>query len=551
MLTRLTIENVALVEKADLELHEGLLALTGETGAGKSVIVTALWLALGERADREYVRPGAQSARVTAEFDLAALPAVSEPFDGHLGAGCLRIEREIHADGTSRARINDRPASLAAVKRLTSALAEIIGQHAGQMLMNEDNHLLFLDRFAGLEPSREEVAQLFEQWQHVRGRLQSMRKQRQQLIDERQLLLYQKDEIDKAQLRPGEEDELLAERRILDSTRTLMTAAGTIEQVLDSDETSVAGLLSLARKEAERMAAIDSSLRSQLEILTEMGFQVEELRRFVQQYGASIQDDPQRLEEINQRLSVIYNLKKKYGGSEEAVLKSLAEINQRLKDRPDIDDAIAGLEKQDNQLDRGYSDKAVTLSEARRRAARRLKTRVIDELKKLAIDRCDFECEFLYEDDPSGVRLDKRCVRAFVHGLEKARFLFSANPGMPLRSLVRTASGGEISRVLLALKSAERAGGRLTHALLVFDEVDAGIGGRTATAVGNKLKELSHDCQVLVITHLHQIARLSDHHFVAEKRTDRNHNTTIAVRKLAEEEIPAELDRMVALPEGA
>jgi DNA repair protein RecN (Recombination protein N) len=543
MLTKLTIENVALVERAELTFETGLSVLTGETGAGKSVVVTALAMALGDRADREFVRHGAKGAAVTARFKCEPVPDLPD--------GRLEVDREISADGSSKARVNGKQASLAHLKQVTAPLAEILGQHANQMLMNEENHLAFLDRFASLEPLHDEVAQLYSDWQKVATELRSVKNQREQLANERELLLFQKNEIEKAHIRVGEEEELLSERKILDSARTLMSSAAAIQQVLDADETSVTSLLSLARKELERMSAVDNSLQRQVEALSEIEFQIDDLRRFMEQYGSSIPDDPQRIEAINLRLDEIYHLKKKYGGSEEAVSKTLQIINDKLRNRPDIDILIANLEKETERLYKGYSEKAITLSKARQDASRYLRKLVINELNELAIDNCRFEFEFLYEDDPDGIVIDGRAVKPYAHGLERGRFLFSANPGEPLRSLVKTASGGEISRVLLALKSAERRQDRLSRSLLVFDEVDAGIGGRTATEVGRKLKKLAEDCQIVVVTHLHQIARLADHHYVAEKSTDRNNRTTISVRKLNKTEIPSELDRMVALPSEA
>lgn len=552
MLTKLKIENIALVDKVELTFGPGLSVLTGETGAGKSIIVTALALALGERADREFVHHGADSAVVFATFDLSNIP---DGFARESSSGgsndLIEVRRELAADGTSKAKINGKQASLSQLRRITAPMAEILGQHANQMLMNEDNHLAFLDRFASLEPLREEVAQVFSEWQKVSAELANIKGKREQLKRDRELLLFQKAEIEKARLRIGEDEELVNERKILDSARSLMASAETVQQTLDADDSSISNLLGLARKELDRMAAIDSSLQKQMETLAEIEFQVEEMRRFVQQYGSSIQDNPQRIEEINLRLDEIYNLRKKYGGSEEAVLKTLTEINEKLKDRPDIDSFIDSLEKENDRLYKDYSEKAVALSEARTRAARRLRKLVINELNELAIDNCNFEFEFLYDDDAGGILINGRAVRPYAYGLEKGRFLFSANPGAPLKSLVKTASGGEISRVLLALKSAERRHSQLSHSLLVFDEVDSGIGGRTATEVGKKLKKLSEDCQIIVITHLHQIARAADHHYVAEKSTDRHNRTTISVRKLDKRDIPQELDRMVALPEGA
>ncbi|HWR82484.1 MAG TPA: DNA repair protein RecN [Candidatus Deferrimicrobium sp.] len=550
MLTKLSIENIALVERAELTFQPGLTVLTGETGAGKSIIVTALSLALGERGDKEFIRHGRDNAVIEATFDQSVSVKPDSALSGeHPDESVLIVKRELFEDGSSRAKANGKQLSLQQLKRLTAPLAEILGQHAGQMLMDEDNHLLFLDRFASLEPLREQLTLLFADWQKVSVELRSIKSKREQLMQERELLMFQKEEIEKGRLRVGEEEQLLGERKILDSARSLMASADTVVEILDGDENSVSQLLASARKELERMAGIDPALDGQREALAAAEFQIEDLRRAIQQYGASIRDDPQRIEEINLRLDEIYRLKKKYGGTEDAALSALADIIGRLKDRPDTDSLIDALEKQHDRLEKLYTDEAVALSEARTRAADRLRKQVVNELKQLAIDHCAFQCELLYEEAEDGILLGSRAVKPLAHGLERARFLFSANLGAPLKSLVRTASGGEISRVLLALKAATLSRDNLSRPLLVFDEVDAGIGGHTATEVGRKLKTLSQDCQVLVITHLHQIARLADHHFVAEKTTDRRRSTTISVRRLNRNEIAAELDRMVALPE--
>jgi len=539
MLHSLHLENIALVQKATLTLKPGLSVLTGETGAGKSVIVQALSLALGGRAEREYIRHGAKSAIVEAVFESAE------------GDPPVSIRREITRSGASKAKIDGLAATVTGLKELVEPMAQILGQHAGQLLMNEDNHLEFLDSFAGLLPARADLAVLFTEWRRTTDELRRVRRRREQLINERELLLFQRNEIEQADIRVGEEEELDRERRILDSARDLMASADTIGELLGADESSVLNLLGAARKELDKMAGIDPSLEKQAGALSDIDFQLEDLRRFIEQYGATISDEPARLDEINLRLDELYALKKKYGGSEEAILTTLARIHDQLRDRPDIDSLIASIEAEADKRGKAYAAAAVKISAARVKAAAKLRKLVIAELKDLAIDKADFRCDFIYEDDNDGVLLHDRAVKPSAHGLERIGFLFSANPGEPIKSLVKTASGGEVSRVLLALKSAELQHHGLKHSLLVFDEVDVGIGGRTGNEVGRKLKKLSEHCQVLVITHLHQIARLAEHHYVAEKRILNGNRTIIEVRQLDANGIKEELDRMVALPETA
>ncbi len=550
MLTELKIENIALVDRTELAFEPGMSVLTGETGAGKSIIVTALALALGGRGEREYIRHGCKSAVVEAVFDISPMPpAFRKEHEEWLDGDRVRIRRSLSSDGNSRVSINGRRSTLAHLRQITAPLGEILGQHATQMLMNEDNHLLFLDRFAGLREKTDLVGTLYNLWRTAADDLRRLRARREQLIQERELLLFQREEIDRAHLRVGEERELLDERKILDAARSLMASSALVEDTLGGDGNSVSLLLATVRKELESMAAIDHGLEEQNRELYDLTLRLEDLRRTIELYGSSIVDDPARVEEVNIRLDEIYKLKKKYGGSEETVLETLTEINERLKTRRDTDSAIAELEAEHERCYQKYKDAALDLSARRAKASRRLEKMVVTELGELAIDQARFTIEFIREEIEDGVILDGRSVRPTEHGLESVRFLFSANPGEPPRSLVKTASGGELSRVLLALKSAEQKQHKLSPTLMVFDEVDAGIGGSVAVEVGRKLRALAADRQVIVITHLHQIARQADSHYVVEKVAGDSKRNIVSVMRLESEGIDTELDRMLALPD--
>jgi DNA repair protein RecN (Recombination protein N) len=550
MLTRIKIQNFALVEDVDLSFDKGMTVLTGETGAGKSVIVTALALVLGERADRDHIRHGASKATVEATFKVDLLPReYKTEFKDYLVDNAFTVTRQVLRDGESKCKINGAAATVTRLRELTQPVAEIMGQHSNQMLLDEENHLLFLDRFASLESDREEVGILFTRWERAYSELKKVRSKRDDLAQERELLLFQRREIENAQVRVGEEDDLNNERRVLDSSRNLMEAAQQVEQMLDDEQAGVLENLRQVRKQLDKMAEIDPKLKPQQEQLAEFDYQLEDFRRFIEEYGSSVPDDPHRLEEINVRLDELYQLKQKYGGSEESVLATLEDINARLADRPDIDAHLQELEAAHEKARTAYNEKALELTAIRKKAAAYIEKLVTKELAELAIEDALFRCEFLYEDHGAGVELDGRKVKPYAHGLEKLSFQFSANPGEPLKSLVKTASGGEVSRVFLALKAAEKKNNNLAQSLLVFDEVDAGIGGRTANEVGRKLKKLSESAQVLVITHLHQIARLADHHFLAEKTTMAGKRVVINVTPLDRDAVNAEIDRMVALPE--
>lgn len=541
---------MALLESGVLEFDKGLSVLTGETGAGKSVIVNALSLALGERGDREQIRFRADQAELEAIFDISSLPAdYKKQFSNYIDNNMITIFRQISRTGSSKIKINNITATLAELKELTAPLAEILGQHANQVLMDENNHLNFLDNFADLGELKIKVAKDYNHWKVLTDKLSQTRAKREHILKERELLLFQKNEIEKANIEIGEEEQIMLEKKKLDSARNLIRSANMISEIFDNEETSLASLIQLAQKELDSMAEVDGTLTSKVEELTDISFRLNDLGRTIEQYGSSIIDDPARVDEINLRLDEIYRLKKKYGGSEQMILNAIEEIKAQLNNTPpDIDGYISELEQDVKTAFDTYSKEALTLSEIRLKAADYLKKLVVKELKELAIEHSKFDFEFIYENDPNGVMINGQAVKPSANGLESGRIMFSANPGEPPKSLVKTASGGEISRVLLALKSAEKKSAKLGRPLMVFDEVDAGIGGMTALEVGKKLKKLSQNSQLIVITHLHQIAREADYHYVAQKLTGNNKRATITVRKLEPPEIRLELDRMVALP---
>lgn len=552
MLKRIEIENIALVEKVELNFEKGLTVLTGETGAGKSVIVTAISLILGERSDREYVRSHCENGHIEATFDISKMPSkYKTKFSNLINENKIIIERDISQRGGSKIKINNKPATLNQLKAITAPLAEIIGQHANQMLMNEENHLDFLDYFATLDDIKQIVANKYNEWKKASEELTKIKKKKEQLINEKELLLFQKKEIESAHITIGEEEQLLNEKKILDSIRNLMMSASMIQKIMDSDESSTLSLLNQTMKELDKMADIDNSLSSKVTELTDITYRLQDFNRDMEQYGSSLQDDPLRLEEINLRLDEIYKLKKKYGGSEQSILDALKTIKNKLIKLPsDINSHIENLEEKCQTLFGEYTQEALALSDNRKKAANYLENLVIKELKELAISNGNIRFEFIYEDDPDGVIVNGKAVKPTANGLEQGRILFSANPGEPLKSLTKTASGGEISRLLLALKSAEKKNNKLKRSLLVFDEVDAGIGGQTAFEIAKKLKKLSSDNQLLVITHLHQIAHEADRHLVAQKIIQENNRTSIIINCLDESGRKNELKRMIALPQS-
>ncbi|MEA1981353.1 MAG: AAA family ATPase, partial [candidate division Zixibacteria bacterium] len=332
-LKKLKIENLALLEKGELFFDKGLNVITGETGAGKSIIVTALSMILGGRADKEYIKYGAKFASIEAEFDINE----SKP---------LMIYREFSKEGSSKIKINSKTVTLNELKKTTNPIAEISGQYAGQELMDENNHLNFLDSFGSLESIRDKVSEHYFSWKKTTEELKRVLNNKEQLENERKLLLFQKNEIENAHIKIGEEEKINSELKKLNSARELMSSASAILDILGGEDNSALELIAKSQKELEKMFAIDNKLNSSIELLNEINFQLEDIRSSIEQYGSSIVDNPERMEEINLRLDEIYSLKKKYGGSEEAILKSHDIISDKLTNHPETQGLIDDLTEQ-------------------------------------------------------------------------------------------------------------------------------------------------------------------------------------------------------------
>ena len=552
MIKRLYLENFALTDRLEINFGPGLNVLTGETGAGKSIIIGALARLLGDRAEKDDIRSGAAAAVIEGEFDIeknrdlkTGLDELGLEHDGE----SITLRREIPRNKSSRTFINNQLVTLAQLRPLADRLAELYGQHSHQLLLDENNHLIFLDLYAGLSSEVSALNRLFHRWESDRKQLKRLIARREAEKNERELYRFQRDEIETAQIRIGEEDKLLTEKKILDSSQELAEKSDQILAGLDREDHAALNVLSSVQKEMGRMSDLDARLEKAEKLLEQAVINLEELRSEIEAYQSSIPDDPGRQEAINIRLDEIYRLKKKYGGSEETILATLEKIGARLNENIDIDERIRKLESTVSKLKQEYGEKAVELSRKRERAAVKLNGRVEKELARLAIEGAAFKFEFQTEPDPDGFERGDRKVAPGPDGLETGRMLFSANPGEPLKPLARIASGGEISRIMLALKASgrNRAG---TGGLLVFDEIDAGIGGRTALAVGQKLAGLATGFQLLVVTHLHQIASVASHHYAVEKRTaSQSKRNVVTVKELNKAERSGEIKRMLALPE--
>jgi len=562
MLRRLYLENFALTDKLEIEFDSGLSVLTGETGAGKSIIVGAIARMLGERADRDDIRSGCTQAVIESDFDISGengdnlsdIHAELDNLDIEIDSDILNIRREIFAKRSSKSYINGRLVTLGQLRRIGRYLAELYGQHSHQRLLDENNHLAFLDSFTGTTDKVEKLRWLFNNWDKTGKELEQLISNREQRKRELELLKFQKEEIEKADIRVGEETELQDEKRLLDSSQKLAGKASNILNLIDLQEPSAIEILETCRSEFSEMALIDKSLSKTGELLNQAIININELRTEIESYQSSIPDDPNRQEQINIRLDELFRLKNKYGGSEEAIIATLDRINEKIGDKLNIDDKIRSLQQQQKENFDRYYKLASEISSKRKKASKNLSKKVEQELAQLGMDKSKFQFEFRYESDTAGIEWDGKKIKPLPDGFETGRFLISANPGEPLKPLAGTASGGEISRIMLALKAAEKQNIKKPDGsgnLLVFDEIDVGIGGVTANAVAEKLDLLAQRYQLLVVTHLHQIAAKGRYHYAVKKTSQKSTGRNIiTVRKLNSSERADEIKRMLALPDA-
>jgi DNA repair protein RecN (Recombination protein N) len=534
MLHALHIENLAIIDRLEVAFEAGFNALTGETGAGKSILIDALNLALGERADTSLIRAGAERLRVNAVFELpddADLQAHLAELGVEPEDGLLYLSREVQASGRSIARINGQPAPTSALKAIGDRLIDLHGQHEHQSLLKPSSHLEFLDRWLG-EPAlrlREQVRQTVNALRQTERDLQELtarEREREQMLD---LYRFQVDEIRQANLQAGEDEQLETEARRLTHAEKLMALAGNAYDALLGEQGAYDQTAAAARCLTE-IARIDPSVAAWGEQLDGALAHLEEVARNLRAYAESIEYDPTRLEEVIERQELLKRLKRKYGDTIEAVLQYADEAAAKLHALETQTERRAELEAEQARLQAEAHTLCEQLSALRREGAQRFADAVQAALRTLAMERA----QFVVEARPKPMD---------TTGADSVEFLFSANPGEPPRPLSKIASGGEMSRVMLALKTVLADAAPVPT--LVFDEIDAGIGGRTAHAVGEQIAQLARHCQILCITHLPQIACRAGRHLLIEKHTD-GAATRVSVQPLTGEARVQEIARMLA-----
>jgi DNA repair protein RecN (Recombination protein N) len=543
VLRRLTIRNLAIVEDLDFELGPGLTVLTGETGAGKSILVDALALLVGGRGASDLVRQGADRLLVAGEFDAddtfrELLEEAGLPSDGD----SLLVRRELASDGRGRAFVEDQPAAVRTLARLGERLVSIQGQSSEKELVDPDAPLELLDAFAGAASERESVAASAEAWAAARETLAKLEASGRDRTARLETIAFQVGEIEAVSPGEREEEDLAFERERLLHADRIRRAGETALEALSEGEPSAADRLGEAARAFGELAAIDPRESARLEEVEDLKRRVTDLAAAARDAATGIEADPDRLTAVESRLEKLSRLKRKYGPSLADVRARLEALRAEHDELANIDDALGRRQRDESAARDAFRTAAAALSAKRAAAAPRFSAAVEKELGGLALEKARFRIALA----PVGDNEPRRT------GLERASFLFQPNPGEPERPLERIASGGELSRLQLAVHSvgAARGGRRRT---LVFDEVDAGIGGRTAESVGRKLRRLAERDQVLCVTHVPQIAALADRHFRAEK-TERRGRTIAAVRLLEGKERIAEIARMLAgekIPETA
>jgi len=543
VLLELRLENYAVIDNVAVEFAAGLNLLTGETGAGKSILIDALSLLLGNKASSEVIRSGAERAVISAVFEVAEKKVAHileengiDPEDGS-----LILRREIAAGGKGRVFVNNQAATVSVLKALSSHLATVHAQNESILAFDAAARVALLDEFSGGD--LESVSAAFSGWNGIRRRileLESDEQDRLRLVD---LWTFQGREIEDAKLQPGEDERLEAEKRVLANAEKIYNAAMNAFDLLYEGERSTSSLLRAAQKNLEELTRYEPKFREALAALETARISVEDVGATLRDYAGGIQASPEHLAEVEDRLALLGGLKRKYGPTLEDVINLAAEVARKLCEIENKDEVLRSLREDLAKAATGYLEAARAVSKKRREGARKLEKLVEAEINDLAM-KASFRIELTSLEEENSWTSS---------GFDQVVYLISPNPGEPLRPVEQIASGGELSRVLLALKATvetstgrgnrKRASG--AQRTLVFDEIDTGIGGRAAEAVGKKLKALSRANQVLCVTHLPQIATFADHHYVIEKKESGGRART-SVRQVVGEERTEEVARMLS-----
>ena len=543
MLTHIDIQNLAIIDNLSIDLDSGFTVLTGETGAGKSIVIDAISAVLGGRISKEWIRSGKEKATVEAAFcaegqevcNVLETLGISPEEDG-----TLILFREFTTSGKNTCRINNKMVTVSALKEIGEKLVDIHGQYENQSLLKTENHIELLDAFGGskIAQPKEQYAKLYIDYKAASQKLNELKVNTEEKQKRLDILRFQISEIKDASLQLGEEESLSEQKLLLCNTEKIKLALGNSYELLSGEDGITLSHIKSAVREMDSIAAFVNEFQGISQKLSDIAFSIEDVLTHIRHKNEQIEHEPKALEEVEDRLDTLYRLKKKYGATIQEVLNYCDNAECEVDEVSDRDEAINKLETHLDSLKKELYGFAVNINHERLEAADLLSKRVKEELTDLEMPNADLKAAINF-DDRVGEKQERRFL---VSGLDHVEFLFSANKGEGVKALAKIASGGEMSRVMLAVKSILAEADKIPT--LIFDEIDTGISGKAAQKVGQKLKAISKRHQVLSVTHLAQIACIADHNYYIDKMTDLESTYTVAKRLLGHE-ITEEIARII------
>lgn len=538
MLSELNIKNFALIDKLNIEFQSGFNVLTGETGAGKSIILDALDILMGARAYKEIIRTDSTTAYIEALFHPNKKDEINEILSENgisTEEEMLLVSREINQDGRNKGRINGQLVTVSLIQEIAPYLVDIHGQHEQQSLLNEDTHLMILDQYVkhDIKGLKEEVRDYYREISEIKNKLNNIDIDEQSRARKIDLYQFQIDEIKKADLKENEDEQLFKKYKKLSNMEEIYALCGEIENLISSDDYNQSGFMDQVghyMKSLKEYTEYDDQLAEFQKALQTIYYELEELSFGLDDYIANVDFNQDELKRIEERLDLINRLKRKYGDSIEEILEYKEELEDKLNELKNQEQIIEKLENKLNKLKKEYDEKAAQLSEIRKKQAKQFEKDIKDQLEDLAMEKAKLKVQF------------HKANRSET-GIDEVQFLISTNPGEDLKPLSKIISGGELSRIMLAFKNIMADIDRVET--IIFDEVDKGIGGKTAQKMAEKLYRISNKRQVICVSHLPQVASMGDYHYYINKRTRDDKKTVTNIRRLGEKETIEELARML------
>ncbi|MCH8032603.1 MAG: DNA repair protein RecN [Bacteroidetes bacterium] len=547
MLKTFEVKDYALIDQINVEFGKGLNIITGETGAGKSILIDAMGLLLGERASTEVVRKGANKSIVEGIFDVEGNHKVKNllgenEIDDYPE---LILRREISLKGANRCFVNDTPVSLSFIKEIGNLLVDLHGQHEHQSLLHTETHIDYLDEFGNYDDLLTKYKNRYDELIKTEGEIDALRKREEILNEKKEIYAFQINEIDNVSTKEGEEEKLNDELKILENSEKLAELSSEVYQILYEADNPVHDSIVKVKNDLSKLAEIDKSFtESSNEVETVLAL-INDISSFIRGYKSKIDLEPEHIEDVRERLGSINMLKKKYGGTVQSVLEHRKKIGEEFELADNFSERIMGLKNKLNSIRIEAGKLAKGISEKRKAESKKVRKNIEDSLKELGISHPNFQTVIINElaVDNNFITVNGKSFKCSVKGIDKVEFFISTNQGEDPKPLAKVASGGEISRIMLSLKSTLAKNDKLP--LLIFDEIDVGVSGRIAQKVGNVLKDLAKYHQIIAITHLPQIAGLADHHYVVEKRL-KNRRVISLIKQLDAKERIVEVAKLIS-----